>query len=39
MKSYYEIMLMHLLTIIIFSHSVEIKRNFFIEIPDDREIT
>ena len=40
MKSYYEITLMHLSTIVIFAHSVEIQRTFFfIVIANDLEIT
>ena len=43
-KSYYEIKLMHLLTIAIFAHSVKIQRTFFfffflIAIANDCEIT
>ena len=39
-KSFYEITLMHLLTIVIFAHFVKIQPNFFfIAIVNDREIT
>ena len=40
MKSCYEITLMHLLTIVIFAHSVKIQRTFFlIATANDRKIT
>ena len=36
-KSYYKIRLMHLLTIVIFAHSVKINIHFFIAIANDSE--
>ena len=36
-KFYYKITLMHLLTIVIFAHSVKIQRTFFIAIPSTQK--